>query len=101
MEMDFHDMGQWLAMTVMIGTIWWRFQQRAAVIAAEAKKEQELDDRLTVVERRLDSHTAKDDLILKELGGIRQEIKVDMRSVRERLVAIETQLKLHPPESPA
>lgn len=94
MEMDLHDLGQWMAMAVMIGTIWWRFQQRAAVIAAEAKKEQELDDRLTVVERRLDSHTAKDDLIIKELGGIRHEIKVDLGSVRERLVAIETQLKL-------
>ena len=78
-----------LTLAAGIGALWWRVNQHDDKVADEARRQQNVEDRLDALEFRQTSHADAD----KQLGEKVDEVLKEVREIRERVIKIETRIE--------
>lgn len=81
--MELQDIAQWGALLTLIGTLWWRLRQRDATVADEARRQQQVEDRLQHLETRMDHHAKKETVAIGRIDNSLATLSNDMHHLRE------------------
>ena len=97
---NLHDLAQYLAFAALLGTLWWRFNQAKDRHTDEAKRQQNVEDRLTHLEKkvvedkagihaRLDKHVEDDRLLNAKMDEVIKAVRDLKQELSERVARLE------------